>query len=232
MMPTPSDVSHPLARHGCSPAELQRLHAARRVADAMLAWRNDQGALILRRLEDATEYVIGRRPHMPVAVTWDSMVSRLHARVRCIGGEWVVADRPRSKNGTFVNGVRVIESTRLADGDVLRVGRTLLVFEHSDPDTDLEPTQADDGDLLPVCRDDLDRRILVALCRSYVVERRPQPVDNHTIAAEVHQSVHTVRARLKAMYRSTGIALGRGSNRAELVRRVVDHGLIGERDYP
>lgn len=40
----------------------------------------------------------------------------------------MVVDDGLSRNGTFVNGERVLGQRRLEDGDQLEVGRTLLIF--------------------------------------------------------------------------------------------------------
>jgi signal transduction histidine kinase/pSer/pThr/pTyr-binding forkhead associated (FHA) protein len=50
-----------------------------------------------------------------------SSVSREHAVIHLIGGEPVLEDLG-SRNGTFLNDVRIEEPARLADGDLLRVG--------------------------------------------------------------------------------------------------------------
>jgi len=69
---------------------------------------------------------IGREGHItgPLALT-DTEVSRHHATIELVDGGWWIADRG-SRNGTFVDGRRV-ERAPLADGTVVRVGRTLLI---------------------------------------------------------------------------------------------------------
>jgi pSer/pThr/pTyr-binding forkhead associated (FHA) protein len=57
----------------------------------------------------------------------DSQVSRRHAQIRRVQGAAVLYDLG-SRNGTFVNGQRVAASRALGPGDVIRVGRTELVF--------------------------------------------------------------------------------------------------------
>lgn len=58
----------------------------------------------------------------------DGWLSKRHARIERDGGAFTIHDEG-SRNGTFVNGVR-IERTRLEDGDLVEVGRTLLLFSH------------------------------------------------------------------------------------------------------
>jgi hypothetical protein len=87
-------------------------------------------ALVLpdgRRVVLADESVIiGRLPDCDVVVA-DPNVSRRHAEVRPDGDGWAIVDLD-STNGTRVNGVRVT-TRRLADGDVITVGNTVIRFE-------------------------------------------------------------------------------------------------------
>ncbi|MGQ9574671.1 MAG: ATP-binding protein [Thermoguttaceae bacterium] len=67
----------------------------------------------------------------------DSEVSRQHAELRRVGEEYLLVDL-NSSNGTFVNG-RPIQSCRLASGDHVQVGSTLLLYTgpSEQPDEDL-----------------------------------------------------------------------------------------------
>ncbi|MFN0198877.1 MAG: FHA domain-containing protein, partial [Planctomycetaceae bacterium] len=56
----------------------------------------------------------------------DTEVSRHHATLEAIDGQYHVTDR-NSSNGTFVNGVAV-RTRRLTDGDLIQIGRTILMF--------------------------------------------------------------------------------------------------------
>ncbi len=58
-------------------------------------------------------------------------MSRAHARVTRAFGGWVVEDAG-SKNGTLVGG-RPVTRAELADGDVIEVGRTFLLFRRALP---------------------------------------------------------------------------------------------------
>jgi serine phosphatase RsbU (regulator of sigma subunit) len=52
----------------------------------------------------------------------DSSLSRMHARVRCEGGTYILSDLG-STNGTFVNDRRIEADTELRDGDMVRLGK-------------------------------------------------------------------------------------------------------------
>lgn len=78
--------------------------------------------------------LIGRSSEaLPIS---DTAISRRHAELTPDEGLWFIRDL-QSQNGTYVNGVRLSERTRLRPGDQIRVGQTLFVFgqtESSDPE--------------------------------------------------------------------------------------------------
>lgn len=67
------------------------------------------------------------RAHKDVLPLEDPHISRTHALLRRVRGEYVIEDRD-SANGTWVRGER-IHSRRLSDGDEIRLGAHLLRFE-------------------------------------------------------------------------------------------------------
>ena len=85
-----------------------------------------QGPLAGQRLELEGELVIGREG---AAVTIeDSELSRRHAAVRPVDGGIEIEDLG-SLNGTFVNGQRIDAPTRLAGGDSIKLGQSVLELE-------------------------------------------------------------------------------------------------------
>src|SRR5450755_838847 len=72
------------------------------------------------------ELVLGREPGRPGSID-DASVSRRHAHLRWDGTAVVLTDLA-SKNGTFVNGVRVSGPASLVDGDEVRLGLVSFVF--------------------------------------------------------------------------------------------------------
>jgi diguanylate cyclase (GGDEF)-like protein len=71
------------------------------------------------------DLMIGRAPTAAVRID-DDGVSRSHARVRFDNGA-VWAEDLKSRNGTFVNGARLTDPVKLADGDKIQVGRTTIL---------------------------------------------------------------------------------------------------------
>lgn len=72
------------------------------------------------------ENVVGRDPNADVTIA-SASVSRRHAIITVTGGEATLVDL-QSKNGTWVAGRQVLESTRLFDGAVLQIGRVELIY--------------------------------------------------------------------------------------------------------
>jgi pSer/pThr/pTyr-binding forkhead associated (FHA) protein len=72
-----------------------------------------------------SEMTVGRAAGCQIALTDDTYVSQLHARVFERGGQVYVEDLG-STNGTYVNGHRVSAPTPMHKGDSLQVGSTVL----------------------------------------------------------------------------------------------------------
>lgn len=86
----------------------------------------------LRRgdLRDGRGWVIGRKAGLQVSLDYDPFVSVENAEVLAQPEGHVLIDLRSSKNGTFLNWRRLDkdERARLTPGDVIGVGRSLLVF--------------------------------------------------------------------------------------------------------
>jgi pSer/pThr/pTyr-binding forkhead associated (FHA) protein len=96
--------------------------------------------------------VIGRAPDCD-AVVRDILLSRRHCQLEQEGAGWKLADL-QSKNGTIINGERLSGPRMLRDNDVVRLGRSKIIFHVGMPDEDiaerlLTPARpADPGDSL------------------------------------------------------------------------------------
>ena len=76
-----------------------------------------------------TEIVtIGRDASNTITVV-DPRISRNHAMIRCIAPEQFYLFDVGSRNGCFVNGLRIRTPTLLKQGDVINLGDTTLTFE-------------------------------------------------------------------------------------------------------
>jgi two-component system, NtrC family, sensor kinase len=88
----------------------------------------------------------------------DTEVSRLHATIQRVKDTFVLTDR-NSSNGTLVNGVAV-QSHPLADGDLIQLGHTLLLFVDAEQES-LSHTVAERVHLLQK-HDPADRSSIVS----------------------------------------------------------------------
>jgi len=80
------------------------------------------------------EHDIGRLPDCWLTID-DDLASRQHARFHIAGPTAVLVDLG-SRNGTFVNGQRIVGRRTVHDGDKVRVGREILVVVRSDQPID------------------------------------------------------------------------------------------------
>ncbi len=71
---------------------------------------------------------IGRDQRNTIRLT-DNEVSRTHAYIKRFDAGFIIADR-KSSNGTFVNEQRILKQ-KLAPQDLIRVGQSNLLFDHS-----------------------------------------------------------------------------------------------------
>ncbi len=118
--------------------------------------------------------------------TTDTTVSRRHAELTPDEGEWYIRDLD-SQNGTYVNGVRIPERTRLRLGDQIRTGSTLWMFGRRDDD--------EARDVIRVVRpDQMDTQ----------VERTLASNDDSVILAEPEPRTAAVH-HLQVIYRLTAL---------------------------
>ena len=63
----------------------------------------------------------------------DRLASRVHAEFTSINGNWYINDMS-SKNGTFLNGIRVVGQAPLQNGDQLKIGKTKVLITLFQPE--------------------------------------------------------------------------------------------------
>jgi pSer/pThr/pTyr-binding forkhead associated (FHA) protein len=224
-------MESPAAAHASTPAELaQRLEAERRGL-LFLFWRGAEGQRILTLEAGRERVTVGRGPEVDIALDADEQVSRLQAEIERIGGEWTVVDDGLSRNGSFLNGERVGGRRRLADGDELRFGMTIVVFRVPEPSPSSATVAApDSGEEITLT--DAQRRILIALSRPFREgSHYAIPATNQQIADEVYLSLDSVKGHLRALFEKFGIAdLPQNQKRVRLVELALRHGVISVRD--
>lgn len=216
-----------------SPAELHARVQAERAGQPHLVFRDDRGVQQLVPIGGPTQsyLTIGRSEGTDVRVYWDSEVSTVHAELERVGGVWTVCDDGLSRNGTFVNGERVVGRRRLRDGDVLRVGQTVIVFR-APAIAGATETEQGRPSLAPATLSPAQRRVLIALCRPYKEPGQfTTPATNKQIAEEVVLTVEAVKTHLRVLSGKFGVQdLPQNQKRAKLVERAFQTGLISQRD--
>jgi pSer/pThr/pTyr-binding forkhead associated (FHA) protein len=216
----------PPALRSVSPAELaERLHADRRGVPFLVYLDGDGAQRIVDLSEQTQPLSIGRREANDIALDWDTEVSRVHAVLEPVGAEWTLVDDGFSRNGTLLNGERVRGRRRLADGDLVCIGHTQIVFAAAAvPDSVPTATARESAapELSPA-----QRRVLAALCRPALEHAFAGPPSNREIAEELVVSVDTVKSHLHALFELFGVQdVRQNRKRAELVRRAFDRGAV------
>jgi pSer/pThr/pTyr-binding forkhead associated (FHA) protein len=161
-----------------------------------------------------------------VALGWDPEVSRTHAQLELVGGDWTIRDDGLSRNGTFVNGERVTSRRRLEDRDTMRVGHCTLLFRAPLAIAD-STVAAERGPTVRLT--EAERRVLVAMCRPLLEpDGTGVPASNREIAEELHLTVSGVKTQVRSLFAKLGIDdLPQYRKRVELVRRALESGVVG-----
>ncbi len=124
---TITHVEAPRQARGTRPVIVLALECARPLAGGIRCDLREVDAVVLGRAEqrtcERTEVGVVRQLTIGVPDRW---MSSAHARMTKVMGSWLLEDSG-SKNGTRVNGAPA-SGQPLADGDVIEVGHSFLVF--------------------------------------------------------------------------------------------------------
>jgi predicted component of type VI protein secretion system len=200
---------------------------AERAGAPFLLYRDEEDRLQIVALEaDRSRLTLGRDRANDIALWWDLEVSRAHAELERVAGEWAVADDGLSRNGTFVNGRVVHGRRRLAGGDSLRLGGTVLLFSAPVEGTQGMTVAARETPI-PEELTPTQRRILAALCQPLVqAGGMTAPASNKEIADAVHLSIEGVKSQLRTLFDRFAVTdLPHNRKRLELAERALRAGL-------
>jgi pSer/pThr/pTyr-binding forkhead associated (FHA) protein len=218
--------------HASTPAELKARLEAERRGDPFLLYRDGEGRQHIAELDAAAAgLTIGRRAENHVALEWDAEVSRVHAQLEPVGTDWAVIDDGLSRNGTYVNGERVVGRRRLRDGDRLCFGETPVLFRAPGSEESLSTAVVGvrQGE---ISLTEAQRRVLVALCRPLRDSAYATPATNRAIAEEVHLSVDAVKAHLRIVFDRFGLDdVPQNQKRARLAALALVNGLVRQHDF-
>ena len=214
--------------HSASALELKERMDAERRGHPFVILRDEHEHQRLVELDEAAGAVsIGRSEQCDIALGWDDKVSRVHAELVPVAGGWALQDGGLSRNGTFVNGQRLMERRRLDDGDTVLVGSTALLFRLPGPSTNLAMTVAA-GDEAPVELSAAQRAVLRELCRPFAGGGGwTKPASNPEIAAALVLSLDAVKGHLRVLFAKFGVdALPQNEKRLRLVERALTTGAV------
>jgi pSer/pThr/pTyr-binding forkhead associated (FHA) protein len=214
--------------HLASPVELKERIEAERGGSPFVVYRDETGGQrIIRLVDEIHQLTIGRGDGCDLALDWDVRVSGLHAELCRAGGHWLVVDDGLSRNGTFVNGERVVGRRRLGDGDQLELGETQVIFRRPAARRPATTRLAGRGPSAPEVSV-AQRRVLVALCRPFRSgEAFARPATNQEIAEELCLSIAAVKTHLRLLFQRFGLeGLPPNEKRTRLVQRALDSGAV------
>jgi pSer/pThr/pTyr-binding forkhead associated (FHA) protein len=204
------------------------MHAEREGRPFLVLRDGDGVQRLLQLNEDVTLLTVGRSERCDLPLPWDEQVSRVHAELVRVGQAWTLNDGGLSRNGSYVNGERVVERRRLSDGDTMRFGNTAVLFRAPTGATDARATVLAQN--LPG-RDDLSaaqRAVLRALCRPFAESASwVRPATNAEIAEELVLSLEAVKGHLRVLFAKFGVTdLPQNEKRLRLAERALTTGAV------
>ena len=171
------------------------------------------------RALDSERVTVGTLDSNEVVVDADG-VSRVHAVFERFGDTWVVRDLG-SRNGTFVNGGRIVGERALRSGDEIVLGRLRLMFHAPTRGTETAAI-AQPPSLTPRERD-----VLLSLCRPLLSgDAFTEPASIRSIAAELVVSEAAVKQHLSRLYDKFDVGADREQRRVRLANAAVASGAV------
>jgi hypothetical protein len=147
-------------------------------------------------------------------------VSRVHAVLERFGDTWCVRDLG-SRNGTFVNGGRIIGEHALRSGDEILLGRLRLLFHG--PSRGAETAAIAQPPPLTA----RERDVLLALCRPLLTgDTFTEPASIRAIAAELVVSEAAVKQHLSRLYDKFDVGSHGERRRVQLANAAVARGAV------
>jgi FHA domain len=225
-------VESPLTLGKPTQEELEARRAAERIGAPFLVYRDDEGTQHIYSLAERSQSItLGRRDEADISIPWDPEMSRVHAELELRAGEWTVSDDGLSQNGTWVNGLRLEGRRRLADGDLLRVGRTIFAY-CAQVGSAVGPTLVP-GELSATPRfSEQQQRVLRALCKPLFADGEGiNPATDEEVSEATGIPLEAVVSELDHLGRAMGLEdMPHGDQRAEIALLAMRSGLVSADD--
>jgi FHA domain-containing protein len=171
------------------------------------------------RALDSQRMTVGTLESNDVVVDADG-VSRVHAVFERFGDTWCVRDLG-SRNGTFVNGARIIGERALHAGDEILLGRLRLLFRGPTPGKETAAI----AEAPPLTQ--RERDVLVALCRPLLTgDAFTEPASIRAIAAELVVSEAAVKQHLARLYSKFDVGEHGERRRVQLANAAFSTGAV------
>lgn len=169
---------------------------------------------------DSERVTLGTDSSNDISVESPSL-SGVHAVFERFGAAWTVRDLG-SRNGTFVNGERIIGERALRDGDELLLAKLRVVFRG----TGAGPRRTEAIDPPPALTP-RERDVLVALCRPLLSgDAFTEPSSIRAIAEALVVSEAAVKQHLTRLYDKFEIEPGEERRRVRLANAAVGRGAV------
>jgi DNA-binding NarL/FixJ family response regulator len=164
---------------------------------------------------------IGKDPSNDIVLASDPTVSRLHAVIERFPSGWCLRDLG-SRNGTFVNGERILSERVLHGGDEIRAGQTRLVYRIEDA-PQVTATQAAQPPPPLTAR---ERDVLLALCTPLLAGSLfTEPASVRDVAESLVVTEAAVRQHLLHLYEKFGVA-DSSRRRMHLANEAITRGAV------
>jgi Inner membrane component of T3SS, cytoplasmic domain len=189
------------------------------MADYLEVWTGGRQELVALEGERMT---VGRSDTNDVVLA-DERVSRLHAAFERVADEWLVRDLG-SRNGTFVDGDRVLATRPVRPGQEIRIGETALFLRREGATEVREATVADKAAPALTPR---EREVLMALCRpAFSGSPFTEPASVKDIAKELFVTDAAVKQHLEHMYGKFGLHDESENRRVRLANEAIRRGAV------
>lgn len=193
------------------------------MTDVIEVWSLGQASLVLL---EGRRMTIGRAVENDITIA-DPESSAVHAALEPLAGAWSISDLS-SRNGTFVNGERVLSERPLRRGDEIRIGRSRLIYRPESTTAAIDLTATPRG--VP----DLTRRerdVLLALFGGRFPDAAfVEPATTREIATALHVTDAAVKQHLVRLYDKFALRRPAERTRAKLANEALRRGVISVAD--